>query len=91
MTPESPPLVGDDRLAARFESFQAQVGAATAAAIGRLQPRSRAAVLDIANGKAVFAGVGSPLTQAIGVALGCPIDAATFDAYTKTTYRRVLS
>ena len=49
-------MIGDADLARRLESFQAAVGAG----FGQ-------EVLQAGEGTAVFAGVGSPVTQAIGV------------------------
>lgn len=60
-------MVGDEQLARRLESFQAAVGVETADALNRVDPDAHAAVLHIGDGNALFAGVGSPLTQAIGV------------------------
>jgi len=54
-------VTGDEQLARRLESFQASVSADVAAVT------PGAAVLEIGEGSAVFVGLGSPLTQAIGV------------------------
>lgn len=73
-------VVADLALARRLESFQGLVHAEAIAATQRLRPDVGAAVLSSGDGNAAFAGVGSPLTQAIGVALGAPISAAEFTA-----------
>jgi len=54
-------VIGDEPIARRLETFQASIGAETATAT------PGGSLLSIGDGVAVFAGVGSPLTQAIGV------------------------
>ena len=52
---------------------------AMAVAMARLDPSSGASALDVAGGVAIFAGSGSPLTQALGVGLAGPVTAAELD------------
>ncbi len=59
-------MVGDEQLARRLESFQAIVSSEMADALNRVDPDVHAAVLQVGNGNALYAGVGSPLTQASG-------------------------
>ncbi|HEX9162790.1 MAG TPA: GNAT family N-acetyltransferase [Thermoanaerobaculia bacterium] len=59
-------MIGDAELARRLESFQAAVGAEMADALNRVDPTVKAATLAVGDGAAVFAGAGSPLTQATG-------------------------
>lgn len=60
-------MVGDEELARRLESFQATVSAEMADALNEVDPGVHADVLHVGDGNALFAGVGSPLTQAINV------------------------
>ena len=59
-------MVGDEQLARRLESFQSTVNSEMADALNRVDPDVHAAVLQVGSGNALYAGVGSPLTQAIG-------------------------
>src|SRR5208283_46748 len=56
-------------LARRVEMAEARAGRECAEACHRLHPEFPVAVEEIAGGIAVFAGVDSPVTQAIGVGL----------------------
>jgi GNAT superfamily N-acetyltransferase len=67
-------VIADAALARRLESLQAAVHGEVVAAIQRLRPEIGATMLESGDGNAAFAGVGSPLTQAIGLALSAPID-----------------
>ncbi len=69
----------DQALSRRLELAEAQAGAESARTLGRLRPESNAAVETIAGGYAVFAGVGSPVTQAIGLGLSGPVTHAEVD------------
>jgi GNAT superfamily N-acetyltransferase len=53
---------------------------AMVAAMARLDSASGASALDAAGGVAIFAGEGSPLTQALGIGLAGPVTAADLDA-----------
>src|SRR5712692_8433299 len=66
-------LFVDLALARRLEAAEAQAGVECAATLARLRPQSAAAAERIAGGVAVFAGVSSPLTQAMGVGLEGPV------------------
>jgi GNAT superfamily N-acetyltransferase len=59
----------DLELARRVEMAEADSGRACAEALGRLHPEVGVAIRAIGGGIAVFAGIGSPVTQAIGVGL----------------------
>jgi GNAT superfamily N-acetyltransferase len=60
-------VVGDEQLARRLESFQAAVSAEMCEALNRVAPEVHAAILQVGEGNALFAGPDSPLTQAIAV------------------------
>jgi len=60
-------LVLNLQLARRIELAEAQAGAAAARSLGKLRPETGATVEQIAGGYAVFAGAGSPVTQAIAL------------------------
>jgi len=62
-----------------FERAFATCCRALAAAMSRLDPTSGASAIDIAGGVAVFAGAGSPLTQALAVGLDRVVTAADLD------------
>jgi hypothetical protein len=63
------PLFVDSELARRMEMAEAEGGASCGFALAREKPESGAAVETIAGGRAVFTGVGSPITQATGIGL----------------------
>ena len=63
-------------LARRVEMAEANAGRECAEACHRLHPDYPVAVQEIAGGIAVFAGVDSPVTQAIGVGLHGPVSDA---------------
>ncbi|HEY4948996.1 MAG TPA: GNAT family N-acetyltransferase [Candidatus Acidoferrales bacterium] len=67
-------------LARRVEMAEANAGRECAEACHRLHPDYPVAVAEIAGGVAVFAGVDSPVTQAIGVGLRGPVSDAELDA-----------
>jgi len=62
------PILLDLPLARQIELAEAQAGAAAAEALGRRWP-GRAAVERIAGGYALYAGPGSPVTQAVALGL----------------------
>lgn len=72
------PLFVDSALARRLELAEAEGGAACGAALARQRPESGAAVETIGGGRAVFTGVGSPITQSTGLGLDGPISAEEF-------------
>jgi len=67
-------------LARRVEMAEANAGRACAEACQRFHPEHSVAIEEIAGGVAVFAGVDSPITQAIGVGLHGPVSDAEVDA-----------
>jgi GNAT superfamily N-acetyltransferase len=75
-------------LARRVEMAEANAGRECAAACHRLHPEFRVAVAEIAGGIAVFAGVDSPVTQAIGVGLQGEASDADLDALTEFFHSR---
>jgi len=74
----SNPLFVDAALARRMELAEAEGGASCGAAMARQKPESGACVETIAGGRAVFTGIGSPITQATGVGLDGPVSAEEF-------------
>jgi len=66
-------LFSDLALAHRLEAAEARAGAASADPLSRLHPELGAAVEDVAGGLAVFAGVGSPLSEGRGCGLAGPV------------------
>jgi hypothetical protein len=72
------PLFVDTVLARRLELAEAEGGASCGFALAREKPGSGACVETIAGGRAVFTGVGSPITQATGVGLDGPVTAEEF-------------
>jgi GNAT superfamily N-acetyltransferase len=67
-------------LARRMEMAEAHAGRECAEACHRLHPEFPVAVEEIAGGIAVFAGVDSPVTQAIGVGLHGAVSDTELDA-----------
>src|ERR1700723_460580 len=67
-------------LARRVEIAEAHAGCECAEACHRLHPDFPIAVEEIAGGIAVFAGVDSPVTQAIGIGLQGEVSDADLDA-----------
>ena len=67
-------------LACRVEMAEANAGRECAEACHRLHPDYPVAIQEIAGGIAVFAGVDSPVTQAIGVGLRGPVSEGELDA-----------
>ena len=64
------PILLNRELARRIELAEAQAGAAAAVSVGKLRPETGACVEQVAGGWAAYAGAGSPVTQAIGLARG---------------------
>jgi GNAT superfamily N-acetyltransferase len=75
-------------LARRVEIAEANAGRECAEACHRLHPDYPVAVEEIAGGIAVFAGVDSPVTQAIGVGLRGPVSDSELDALTEFFHSR---
>jgi GNAT superfamily N-acetyltransferase len=69
----------DLALARRLERASAMSGKACAEGAQRLHPELGTAFEEIAGGIAVFAGVDSPVTQALGVGLNGSVDCAELD------------
>jgi hypothetical protein len=67
------PLFVDTVLARRLELAEAEGGASCGFSLAREKPESGAAVETIAGGRAVFTGIGSPITQATGIGLNRPV------------------
>ena len=76
--PSREPLFVDGELARRMELAEAEGGASCGYALARARPESGACVETIAGGRAVFTGIGSPMTQATGVGLVGPVSAEEF-------------
>lgn len=66
-------------LARRLESAEALNGVACAEAQQRLNPDLGAAVLQVGGGAAIFVGVASPLTHAVGLGMRGPVRADELD------------
>lgn len=69
----------DLALAKRLELASAMSGKACADGAQLLHPEISAASEEIAGGIAVYAGVDSPVTQALGIGLDGPVDSAELD------------
>jgi GNAT superfamily N-acetyltransferase len=77
----------DLKLARKLETAEAEAAVACAEAL-RLRPKARAAVERIGGGTAVFAGVQSPVTQAIGLGLDGPVTEAEVKRLERFFFRR---
>ena len=66
-------------LARRLEAAEARTGAECAHAHQRINPAVGAAVLEVAGGFAIFVGVGSPLTHAVGLGMRGEVRADELD------------
>lgn len=69
-------LFTDQALAKRLEAAEAYNGLKAAEALATYHPESGAVAEPIAGGYAIFCGVGSPLTQALGVGMDGPLSAS---------------
>jgi GNAT superfamily N-acetyltransferase len=79
---EDPPMMtmlSDLDLARRLEEAESFAGEAFAACLSRHRPEIGAAVEPIAGGRAVFAGPGSPLSEAKAMGLHGPVTDADLD------------
>ena len=72
-------LFADHALARRLEAAEAEGARQYAWAYARIVPAAGAAWEDVAGGCAAYTGVGSPITQAQGLAVSEPISAAQLD------------
>lgn len=75
-------------LARKLEAAEAEGAVACVEALRRLRPKARAAVEQIGGGTAVFAGIQSPVTQAIGIGLEGPVPEAEVKRLERFYYRR---
>lgn len=74
-----PFLLADAALARRIEAADAAVAVTSAEIHARLHPGSGALADQVAGGVAVFVGIGSPLTQALGVGMRGPVSVLEMD------------
>ncbi len=72
-------LLSDLALARRIEAADAAVGVTSAEIHARLHPESGALAEPIAGGIAVFVGVNSSLTQALGIGMRGPVRSSEMD------------
>jgi GNAT superfamily N-acetyltransferase len=72
-------LLSDGTLARRIEAADAAVGVTSAEVHARVNPGNEAVVEQIAGGVAVFVGIDSPLTQALGTGMRGPVSTAEMD------------
>jgi GNAT superfamily N-acetyltransferase len=63
-----------------LERALAECSAAFARAMARTDPASGACTIEVAGGVAIFAGIGSPLTQGLAMGLRGPVTAPELDA-----------
>ena len=73
------PMHGDLELARRLEEAESFASEAIALRLGRLRPAVGAAVEAVAGGRAVYAGPGSPLSEAKALGLHGPVTEADLD------------
>jgi GNAT superfamily N-acetyltransferase len=73
------PMHGDLELARRLEEAESFASEAIALRLGQLRPAVGAAVEPIAGGRAVYAGPGSPISEAKGLGLHGPVGEADLD------------
>ena len=73
------PLV-DLSLARRLERTEARANARFVEAMARVEPEARAVWIEVAGAYAMFAGVGSPVTQTFGLGLFDPVGPGEFEA-----------
>lgn len=72
-------ITGSYTLARRLEASDALNAALAAEAQARRRPSSGSTAITVAGGSVAFAGVGSPLTHAIGVGMSAPVSSADLD------------
>jgi len=73
----------DKCLARRLEAAGAATNVDEAVTHAQLRPENGATVMPVAGGFAVFSGVDSPLTQAVGLGMDAPVSEADVDAMEK--------
>jgi hypothetical protein len=73
------PLFADLDLARRLERTDAWVGLASAGLHSGMRPDSGATAVPVPGGYAVFRGVGSPLTQVLGLGMSGPVTEAEME------------
>ncbi len=73
-------LFADHDLARRVEFIDVRVCTECARLLAREHPEHETTVLEVAGGCALFAGIASPLTQAVGVGLHGPVTDDDIDA-----------
>ena len=71
-----PPLLFDLALAKRLELAERQAAVEGTETLARLRPGAAAAAEPLAGGMAIFCGVNSPITQAVGIGLDGPVSEA---------------
>jgi ribosomal protein S18 acetylase RimI-like enzyme len=71
-------IFADEGLARRIESFEALVNSRSTEAWARHRDEP-AALLRVGSGVAFFTGVGSPVTQAVGIGVGEPVSTQQLD------------
>lgn len=81
-------VFADLDLARRLEATDAWVGLESSQIHAGLHPASGSAAAPIAGGYAVFTGVGSPLTQALGIGMNGIVTEADLDQLEEFFYRR---
>jgi ribosomal protein S18 acetylase RimI-like enzyme len=74
-----PLLFADLALAARIDAAEMRLAADIATAAAQLRPASRAVVLPVAGGQAVYAGPRSPANKVIGLGFGHRLDQDALD------------
>jgi GNAT superfamily N-acetyltransferase len=73
----------DFKFARRLEMAEAFAARACAEAARQLHPKLEVAIEEIAGGIAVFTGIGSPITQAVGVGMNGPVSDEELDRLEK--------
>jgi hypothetical protein len=82
------PFFADEKLARRIENNDAYFGLQSAVIVGRLYPDIGAAAEGVGGGYAVFTGVRSPLTQALGLGMNGPVSADDLERLEQFYLRR---
>ena len=72
-------IFADLKLSQRIEAAETQSGVDCAKTMARLRPESGAGAEPVAGGYAIFTGVNSPVTQAIGLGLHGPVSATEIE------------
>jgi hypothetical protein len=75
-------IFADIDLARRLEEAESKIGEQCAWFHGGLSPTAKVAVAPFAGGRAVFAGLGSPMSEAKGLGLHGPVSDAELDRLT---------